>query len=40
MRAHTLQFSNLKSKESKTKLGRLDFFEVIETHCRYFGSKI
>jgi bacillithiol biosynthesis deacetylase BshB1 len=40
VRAHASQFFNPESKESETKLSRPDFLEVIETRCRYFGSKI
>lgn len=40
VRAHASQFYNPESKESETKLSRPDFLEVIETRCRYFGSKI
>ena len=40
VRAHSSQFFNPESKESETKLSRPDFLEVIETRCRYFGSKI
>jgi N-acetylglucosamine malate deacetylase 1 len=40
VRAHASQFHNPLSKESETKLTRPDFLEVIETRCRYFGSKI
>ncbi len=40
VRAHASQFFNPQSKESETKLTRPDFLEVIETRCRYFGSKI
>jgi len=40
VRAHASQFYNPGSKESETKLSRPDFLEVIETRCRYFGSKI
>ena len=38
--AHASQFFNPKSKESETRLSGPDFLEVIETRCRYFGSKI
>ncbi len=40
VRAHASQFFNPKSKESETRLSGPDFLEVIETRCRYFGSKI
>ena len=40
VRAHASQFYNPESKEPETKLSRPDFLEVIETRCRYFGSKI
>jgi bacillithiol biosynthesis deacetylase BshB1 len=40
VRAHASQFYNPDSKEPETKLSRPDFLEVIETRCRYFGSKI
>jgi len=40
VRAHASQFFNPGSTESETKLSRPDFLEVIETRCRYFGSKI
>ena len=40
VRAHASQFFNPESTESETKLTRPDFLEVIETRCRYFGSKI
>ncbi len=40
VRAHASQFFNPESKESETRLSRPDFLEVIETRCRYFGSKI
>jgi bacillithiol biosynthesis deacetylase BshB1 len=40
VRAHASQFYNPESKESETKLSRPDFLEIIETRCRYFGSKI
>lgn len=40
VRAHASQFFNPESKESETKLSTPDFLEVIETRCRYFGSKI
>lgn len=40
VRAHASQFFNPESKEPETKLSRPDFLEVIETRCRYFGSKI
>ncbi len=40
VRAHSSQFFNPESKESETKLTGPDFLEVIETRCRYFGSKI
>jgi len=40
VRAHASQFYNPQSKESETKLSGPDFLEVIETRCRYFGSKI
>lgn len=40
VKAHASQFYNPNSKESETKLSRPDFLEVIETRCRYFGSKI
>ena len=40
VRAHASQFYNPESKESETKLSRPDFLEVIETRCKYFGSKI
>ncbi|MBN1398851.1 MAG: bacillithiol biosynthesis deacetylase BshB1 [Bacteroidetes bacterium] len=40
VRAHASQFYNPESKESETKLSGPDFLEVIETRCRYFGSKI
>jgi N-acetylglucosamine malate deacetylase 1 len=40
VRAHSSQFYNPESKESETKLSGPDFLEVIETRCRYFGSKI
>jgi N-acetylglucosamine malate deacetylase 1 len=40
VRAHASQFYNPESKESETRLSRPDFLEIIETRCRYFGSKI
>jgi bacillithiol biosynthesis deacetylase BshB1 len=40
VRAHASQFYNPESKELETRLSRPDFLEVIETRCRYFGSKI
>lgn len=40
VRAHASQFHNPQSKEPETKLSRPDFLEIIETRCRYFGSKI
>jgi N-acetylglucosamine malate deacetylase 1 len=40
VRAHSSQFYNPESKENETKLSGPDFLEVIETRCRYFGSKI
>ncbi len=40
VRAHASQFYNPQSKEPETKLSRPDFLEIIETRCRYYGSKI
>lgn len=40
VRAYASQFYNPQSKEPETKLSRPDFLEIIETRCRYYGSKI
>ena len=40
IRSHSSQFYNPKSKEPETKLSKPEFLAIIETRCRYYGSKI